>query len=264
MSLHTIAIDNSKGVGVPVVFLHGFGGIGGQWAGLQVSISFYAPTFSFDLPGHGESISYPDFGPPKVAAKAVLAALDELGLQKVLIVGHSMGGAIASLIALMSPERVAGLVLLAPGGFGTEFDHPLLLDWAKAKTEDELKSVMPKFFGDTYKISEKVIEFQKSIRKTEGATKALYEIASGMSSDGKQGMLPLGDLLQTPVPITIVWGDQDQVIPVAQAIALESKAPKGRVAFHILEGVGHSPAEEATQTVKSVIIDQIKALKALS
>ncbi len=169
MRLHTAEIDNSKSSTIPVIFLHGFGGAGEQWRGLQTAISFHAPTLAMDLPGHGKSLSYPNFGPPKIAAKAVLAQMDNRKINQAHFVGHSMGGAVASLIALIEPQRVASLTLLAPGGFGSEFNHPLLLQWAAAQNRDELKVVMPNFFGPAFELSEKTIDFQFALRARPGA-----------------------------------------------------------------------------------------------
>ncbi|MEM8749487.1 MAG: alpha/beta fold hydrolase [Pseudomonadota bacterium] len=261
MQLAAAAIDNTpegrdaSTAGVtPVIFLHGFGGLAAQWRGLRTGISFKAPTYALDLPGHGGSLDWPGFGPPKVAAKAVLAFMSANELENAHIVGHSMGGAVASLVGLMEPGRVASLTLLAPGGFGAEFNHPLLLRWAAAQTRDELRDVMASFFGPDYVIEDKVIEFQYQARQRPGAIEALVSIAEGMSSDGKQGMLPVDDLLATGLPISMIWGTEDKVLPVSQGLAL-----KDRVDLHIAENTGHSPAEEQPQLVQAVILSQLKA-----
>ncbi|MEE9314872.1 MAG: alpha/beta fold hydrolase [Rhizobiaceae bacterium] len=253
MRLHSVEIDNSKSATHPVIFLHGFGGVADQWHGLQASLSFYAPTLAFDLPGHGKSLDYPNAGPPKVAAKAVLEEMAARNIEKAHIVGHSMGGAIASLLALFAPEKIASLTLLAPGGYGEEFNHPLLLKWGAAKTREELHSVMLAFFSADYQIPSKVYDFQTAIRNQPGAVESLSAIAKGMSSDGKQGMLPIDAVVATDCPITVIWGRNDEVLPVTQAEQL-----KGKVNLHILDGVGHSPAEEATKFVNEKIKAQLK------
>lgn len=252
MGLHTIAIDNSKSNGVPVLFLHGFGGLGKQWWGMQTSISFYAPTFAFDLPGHGKSLNYPNAGPPKIAAKAVLAEMAERDIEKAHLVGHSMGGAISSIIALMAPEKVASLTLLAPGGYGTQFNHPLLLEWAAARKREELDLILPQFFGGSFEMNPKIIEFNLQARAAEGAVESLTAIAKSMSSDGKQGMLDVDAVLSGDYPVTMVWGNEDKVLPVTQGEAIRDK-----VDLHIIEGAGHSPAEEAPEQVRALIRAQI-------
>ena len=253
--LPVIGIDNSGGSdGPPVVFLHGFGGAAMQWRGLQTSISFKARTLAFDLPGHGEAVDFEGAGPVGLAAKAVLATMDDQDISSAHLVGHSMGGAVASLAAVMKPEKVASLTLLAPGGYGTEFNHPLLMEWAKARTEDELRAVLPQFFGPTFDVSEKIVSFQQHLRSRPRAVEMLTSIATGMSSDGRQGVLPVSDILGLPMPKTVLWGTDDNVLPVSQLEQFERHA-----ATHRLEGVGHSPAEEATDQVKAAIFAQLDA-----
>jgi len=251
LAAHEIA--NDPKTPVPVVFLHGFGGLGTGWRHLQTAISFHAPTLAFDMPGHGHALNYPGFGPPKVAAKAVVAELAKRGIAKAHFVGHSMGGAIASLIGLLSPHSVASLTLLAPGGYGPQFNHPVLMRWAAAKTTQQLGAVMPAFFAQGFKLPEKAIELQLAARSVPGAVEALVTMAKAMSSDGRQGVLPVDEVLAGGYPLSIVWGEEDQILPVSQAKALQ-----GRADLHILQGVGHSPAEEAPDLVNAVIVKHIE------
>ena len=265
-TLHFSAIDNSGGGGLspssppspplPVVFLHGFGGVGAQWWGLQTAVSFKAPTLAFDLPGHGQSVDYPDAGPPKLAARAVLAELDARGIERAHFVGHSMGGAISSLIGLMAPDRVASLTLLAPGGYGTEVNHEVLHQWASARSADELRSVLTQFFGPSYVIQEKMVEFQVELRARKGAVEKLGEIAANLFVNNQQGELPVDDLLAKGLPISVVWGALDAIVPVHHADRL-----KDRVDLHIVDNMGHSPLEEAPDLVRDLVMKQIASAR---
>ena len=250
--LSFVSIDNSGSDALPVVFLHGFGGLAAQWQAMQMRVSYKAPTYAFDLPGHGKSLDYPGFGPPKVAAKAVLAEMTKLDFDKFHLVGHSMGGAVSSLIALISPASVASLTLLAPGGYGEEFNHPFLLEWGAASTIEELSELLPQLFGEGYDKLDKVAAFHEEARSVPGAVDALSSIAKAMSSDGKQGVLPVADILAADYPIKVFWGTEDKILPVSQAEKIAHMAD-----VTILDGVGHSPAEEARDTVLEAIFDQI-------
>ena len=125
--------ETGKGDGAPVVLLHGFGGSHRAWTPIQQSLSAETRVLAYDLPGHGDSFGFPDAGPPKVAANAILADLDARGIASAHFAGHSMGGAIAALTALFQPQRVASLTLLSPGGFGPEINQRLLKRYAAAK-----------------------------------------------------------------------------------------------------------------------------------
>ena len=252
--LHSNAIDNSRSAATPVLFLHGFGGVGAQWWGLQTAVSFKAPTIAFDLPGHGKSVDFPDAGPPKIAARAMLAEMDAYGISKAHLVGHSMGGAVSSLIGLMAPERVASMTLLAPGGYGTEVNHPVLHDWAAAKEADALRAVLSHFFGPDYEINQKMVDFQVELRAAPGAVAKLVEIAQLLFAGGQQGKLPVDDLLAKDIPTSVVWGDLDAIVPVHQSEQLN-----GKVDLHIVKGIGHSPLEEAPDLVRELVLSRVAA-----
>ncbi|MEO7103158.1 MAG: alpha/beta hydrolase [Gemmatimonadaceae bacterium] len=83
---------------------------------------------AIDLPGHGLS-SKPTVREPYTLdslAECVIKSMDELGVSRCVLVGHSMGGPICARVAVLAPERVSALVLLAPAGSGTELDVRVL------------------------------------------------------------------------------------------------------------------------------------------
>ncbi len=107
------------GVGSPIVFLHGAWTDGSQWVSVMESLSRDFHCFAPDLLGFGES----DFPDVHYSIDLQLESLGELlralKLEKVYLVGHSIGGWIAASYALKYPEQVIGLVLIAPEGVDT-------------------------------------------------------------------------------------------------------------------------------------------------
>jgi pimeloyl-ACP methyl ester carboxylesterase len=83
---------------------------------------------AIDLPGHGLSGKPDDhrFYTLDGQVESVLASMDELRISRCVLVGHSMGGPICARLAVLAPERVRALALLAPAGFGTEWDLRIL------------------------------------------------------------------------------------------------------------------------------------------
>lgn len=250
--LYSNAINNTGKDSKPVLFLHGFGGVGAQWWGLQTAISFKAPTIAYDLPGHGKSLGFPNAGQPKIAARAIIADMDAHGFNQVHLVGHSMGGAVSSLIALMAPDRIASLTLLAPGGFGAELNYPVLMDWAAARTRQDVEKVLPHFFGPDYQIPEKMVGYQLELRAQPGAVDSLIAIGEQVFEGGRQGVLTIDDLLQLKLPMSVIWGQLDNIVPVTQASQL-----RDRVDLHLLENVGHSPVEEAPELVRDILLKNV-------
>ena len=242
-----------------VVFLHGFGGCAAQWDAMQKSIAPHCHTIAFDLPGHAGSLGHPDFGPPKVAAKAVIAELTNRGFSEWHLVGHSMGGAVSSLIALFAPDHVKSLTLLAPGGFGPEIDDVSLAEWSKAKTAADFQALLPRFFADGYSIPAEMIDMHVAQRQQDEAIEALQSIADQVFENGRQGRLPLDAVIGGAYPVTLIWGTQDTIIPVSQARSLQDNADRGELELIIVEGMGHMPAEEAPELVEKVILGNLKA-----
>lgn len=102
------------GKGKPVVFVHGASGSSFSWYFQQEYLKRSIEVILLDLPGHGQS---PGEGLARIedAREVVHDVITELGFEKCFLVGHSMGGAIAMLLALTYPELLEGLVLVATG-----------------------------------------------------------------------------------------------------------------------------------------------------
>jgi pimeloyl-ACP methyl ester carboxylesterase len=102
---------------LPVLFLHGLAGNGGQWALQLDHLRRHRRAVALDLRGHGESDPAED-GDYSIQGLAgdVAAAADQLGLRRFLLAGHSLGALVAIEYASRHPERVAGLLLADPNG----------------------------------------------------------------------------------------------------------------------------------------------------
>jgi 2-succinyl-6-hydroxy-2,4-cyclohexadiene-1-carboxylate synthase len=93
-----------------VLFLHGFMGSSADWQDVVAAIGDRAFCITPDLPGHGASLGLtPDAYTMEETARSVVRALDELEVERPVIVGYSMGGRLALYLALCYPERCAGL-----------------------------------------------------------------------------------------------------------------------------------------------------------
>jgi pyruvate dehydrogenase E2 component (dihydrolipoamide acetyltransferase) len=229
-----------------IVFLHGFGGCHDDWRDVVAPLASGARTLAYDLPGHGLSLDFPGGGPAKVAANAVLADLSARGIKQAHLVGHSMGGAVAALMALGEPEKMASLTLLAPGGLGPEINGPLLRRYAAAAAEDEIHACLAAMSGPL----QHRVPLQRKIemRQRPGQLRKLVEIAAAMTRDDRQGVIPCERLETLNMPVMVVWGTDDAVLPVSQAEGL----PKHFHLHHVLE-TGHMLVEEAPGLVAAVV-----------
>lgn len=231
-----------------IVLLHGFGGCSEVWRDVVAPLSAAARTLAYDLPGHGLSLDFPEAGPAKVAARAVLADLAARAVKRIHLVGHSMGGAVAALMALAAPEKVASLTLLAPGGFGPEINGPLLRRYAGARDLAEISACLGAMSGPASTPSPRIVEMLFQMRKRPGQLEKLAEIATAMTRDDRQGVIPRDQLGRLAMPVMVVWGSDDAVLPFTQADDLPARFH----VHHVLQA-GHMLIEEAPDLMASII-----------
>ncbi|MBK8457345.1 MAG: alpha/beta fold hydrolase [Phyllobacteriaceae bacterium] len=248
-------IRPNRGAGPDLVLIHGFGGSHEAWVPVLDGLVAEARTHAVDLPGHAASIDYPDAGPPKTAVAAVLDAMTRRGVERFHLAGHSLGGAVATLIALSAPQRVLSLTLLAPGGFGPEINFRLLKRFASAREPTEMKHVLEGMFGFRRAIPDSVVEHVLGIRAKRGQVELLQRFADGMTRDGRQGVIPRASLATLAMPVRVLWGKQDNVLPAHSADNLPDNC-----AVTLLAETGHMLIDEAPDAVIGMLRAQIGAV----
>ncbi|PBB41702.1 alpha/beta hydrolase [Mesorhizobium sp. WSM3866] len=230
-----------------IVFLHGFGACHSIWRDVIAGLTPDVRTLAYDLPGHGNSLECQAAG-VKQAAGVILADLGKRRLGKVHVVGHSMGGAIATLMASADPERVASLTLLAPGGFGPEINGPLLRRYAAAADRDEIRACLAAMSGPQSSPPQHVVEALCGTRKRPGQLRTLVGAAAVITREDRQGVIPSERLETLSMPVMVLWGTDDPVLPVAQA---EDLPPHFHL-HHVLEA-GHMLVEEAPDLIAEAV-----------
>lgn len=117
----SIFVDDGGTGSVPVVFIHSLAGNTQQWSAQLNHIRTTRRAIALDLRGHGQSAT-PANGDYAIDSMAqdIWTAVDQLGVEKFILVGHSMGGSVAGAYAGAHPEQVAGLLLADPSGDSTQ------------------------------------------------------------------------------------------------------------------------------------------------
>lgn len=239
----------SRGEGdPPIVLIHGFGADRLTFAHIVKPLAKLRRTIAFDLPGHGEAATWEGTPDAVACAKAVAASLSALGVSRATLVGHSLGGAVSSIVALKNPALVEHLVLLAPGGFGSAMNVPLLRRYAAIEDEAEAARVLKEFFGPESAMPEALPRVVAEARRDPVLRDKQKAIVGAITKGEGQGALPLEDLASAGFPITLVWGTADAVLPFEQAV----EAP-ALIARHFLKGVGHMPHLEAPDAVSEIV-----------
>lgn len=242
----------------PVVLLHGFGGCHAIWRDIIRSLASSARMLAYDLPGHGQSLTGSGAGSARRTAAAILADLASRDIQRVHLVGHSMGGAIATLMAVAEPERVASLTLLAPGGMGEEINGALLRRYAAAVDDDEIRQCLAAMSGPQAQILDAALHPYREMRRQPGQTAILLDIVGMIARDGRQGVIPGEMLAALLMPVTVAWGDADPVLPFKQTENLPQ-----RFKIRRLPGIGHMLVSEAPETVTELILAGIRPARPL-
>jgi len=234
--------------GAPIVFLHGFGLSHVCWDQVFGLLPPEHRLIAYDLPGHGKSCGVPH-GSAAVAAKAGLLDLAKRDIARVHLVGHSMGGAVASIVALRDTDRVASLTLLAPGGFTPAIAGNILRQYGTATEEAELAQLLPTFFSEKHPPSPGLARAIAKERQAAGATQALSEIADTFFDGTAQKLLPLDALARLPLPKTVVWGRADRILPPPRVDTIPAALRP-----QMLEGVGHMLPLEVPAAVAGFVM----------
>lgn len=245
---------NIQGTGpVTVVLLHGVGGSHAAWADIATQLATEAAIIAYDLPGHGGSLDAESARSPKRMAEAILADLRERGIDRAHIVGHSMGGAVATLIALADPDRVASLTLLAPGGYGEEIDAQLLRRFAAAQDAAEIRACLAAMSGPGHIVPDQVVTDAVAMRARPGQLKKLAEIVAAITKGGRQGVIPADLVAKLTMPVAVAWGVLDGVLPASQADSLPDYFD-----LHLAPVAGHMLIEEAPGLIVELVRGTIR------
>jgi pimeloyl-ACP methyl ester carboxylesterase len=230
----------SGGSGEPLLFLHG----GGTWHGYEFAKT-WAEKFRVihpHHPGFGESGDDPAMDTFNDYVMHYVELLDALGIDKVHLVGFSLGGYIAAQIASQHPERVKTLTLVAPAGMRSK-EHPTLDILATpgdqivgmlASNFEVLKPWLPagpdpEFMGARY-------------RESTTMARLLWE----KPWDPKFKRY----LHRIKAPTLIIWGDEDKIVPLPHSELWRQVLPNAKV--QIFKGAGHLVLDEKPEAANAV------------
>lgn len=238
-----IAFKTLGGRGDDLVLIHGFGSDRLSWAGNAAALMEVARVHSIDLPGHGESVeAEAGNGSPDALAFAVGEALDANGLDRVHLLGHSLGGGIAMLMALAMPGRVRSLSLLAPVGVGRGIDHDFLLRYPELATAEDAQALLQRLVTKPPLINRFTIARVLEQLERPGARQALRAIAAGVIADEERLAEAAAQVAAAGIPRMVIFGGADAINP-PDPMSLVGFA--GRT--HLIPGVGHLPHIEAAR-----------------
>jgi len=217
--------DGGSGENIPVLFVHSFAGSSRDW---ENQLEYFRKTrraIAFDLRGHGrsEAPANNDYNVQSLAGD-VAAVVDSLGLDRFVLVGHSIGGSAAIAYAGKHPDKVAGLLVTGtPGKTPAEQAKPIIASLESDKYDTVMEQYMKKLLTDAKPETDKL--------EREGAKKipkeaSLSLIKAAFNYD------PLPDLHKYPGPELIVSKSSEE-----QPNSLHSAFPT--IPYRTVEGTSH-------------------------
>jgi len=248
------------GRGAPVLFLHGLGASMYAWRRNLAAVAAAGfRVIAFDNRGFGLSDKPPAPYDNAACARLAIALMDSLRLTDAVLVGHSMGGAIAAQVAIEYPPRVRGLVLVGSAGLGAR--EPLLFRVARwpvlgaAALALRGRGFTARLLRSTYFDPGKVTEADVDQYYAPVAQPEYGRALRGVLQQFRFTALE-GRLDRIAAPTLVLWGEEDRWVPMGLGRALA--AGIARSAFVSVPRAGHSVQEEAPDEVNHLVIRFLK------
>jgi pimeloyl-ACP methyl ester carboxylesterase/putative sterol carrier protein len=252
------------GRGQPVLLLHGLGANKLSWLPLLGPLAERYRVIAMDLPGHGESTKRRGDYTPAHFGAVVRQALDELGVERVALIGNSLGGRIALEVSATAPDRVAALVLMGPALAGLPFPFiakflhvipteigavPLPMRRRMvARTIRSLFAVPERLPDNAYEAG--ADEFIRVYRSGRART-ALLSSVRGLVRDRPGAFWER--VRENRAPTLVLWGEEDRLVPIRLGQRLAEEMPACRL--EVLPGVGHVPQFEVPEVTADMVRD---------
>ncbi len=237
---------------VPLVLLHGFCEDASLWRPLLPRLRGVR-TLRIDLPGFGAS--QPPLAPGMaIYADAVCAVLNELGIDRCVLAGHSMGGYAALEFGRHHPERLAGLGLVHSHPFEDtperKENRQRGIDMVQARKKNlYVAQLFPGLFAPAFAQAHPEV-VQALVRN--GRRQPVAGIVAALKSMMDRAD-HTGTLRALQCPVLFLLGEQDTIVPPRQAL---TAAALPRVAdLHVLPGVGHMGMFEAPERTAEILSD---------
>jgi pimeloyl-ACP methyl ester carboxylesterase len=269
------AFARASDPGATVLLLHGFGANTRSWGATlpwigdapdrpgDLALAYDRPGFGLtERPLDGWARDANPYAPAAQVATAV-ALLDAAGVERAVLVGHSAGGAIALQVALEHPDRVAGLILVAPavyrGGGAPPWSKPLLgtpqlervgplimRQLGGSTGDDFLRSS----WADPERMDDAVWEAYRRPLRAHDWDRALWELVKASEEPELAERLD-----RVAVPVLVVHGLQDTIVPIdaSRDLVADLTAVPGGAALAELDGCGHLPHEECADAFRSAV-----------
>jgi pimeloyl-ACP methyl ester carboxylesterase len=265
-----VAYRDLPGSGTPALLIHGIGSSSETWADIPDRLSARGVrVVAVDLPGHGESsLGRGDYSLGAMAS-TLRDLLDELGIEKVHLVGHSLGVGISMQFAYQFPERVDSMTLVSSGGLGEETFTGLraatlpgaefALKWTiNSKTLRGASWVgeqLGRIGMHPHALSPRALETVGWLGDGDRRSAFLATLRSVVGPRG-QNVSALDKLhLMAGRRVLIIWGDRDPMIPMKHGENAHALLPGSK--FVVFPGAAHEPHMHDPERFTDLILEHV-------
>jgi pimeloyl-ACP methyl ester carboxylesterase len=260
------------GQGKPVfLLLHGFASSLYSWQAVMEPLSQLGMVIAYDRTGFGLSerpLTWRGQNPysSETQVELVIGLLDHFGVEQATLIGNSAGGTVSMQVALEYPERVSAMILVDPavynGGGPPQWVLPIL-------ASPQMRRLGPLFarqiltrgpdllkfaWHDPARIPPEILEQYQAPFKVENWDKALWEFTLANRPAGLSKRLN-----ELTLPILVVTGDHDRIVPTKDSIRLAGELPNANL--EVITNAGHVPHEEQPQQFMQAVANYLRKLQ---
>ena len=253
------------------ILLHGFGASVFSWREVVEPLAQYGTVIAYDRPAFGlteRPLEWEGESPysPQAQVDIVIGLMDELGVEKAILVGNSAGGTVSMQVALQYPERVDALILVdaavyAGGGAPSwsrpilktpQMNHvgPLIARQLQAQGVEFIKTA----WHDPAKITQDIFDGYQKPLQTENWDKALWQLTVASEESGL-----VERLAEITMPTLVITGDDDRIVPTEQSLRLADELPNAEL--KVIAQSGHLPYEEKPVEFMQAVTEFLSTLK---
>ena len=236
-----------------LIFIHGYGGDCDNWLFNTSGLADRFTVYALDLPGHGRSVKAFKDASLSGLADVVIAFMDALAIDRATLVGHSLGGAVAMKTAIKAPQRVASIVAFGSAGLGQDINMDYIEGFIASESRREIKPFLEQLFFDSSIVGRQMIDDILKYKRLDGVPEALRVLADTVFKGGHQAETLADAVKASGVPLLLIHGEDDHIIPAAH-----SKAAASFAKVEILKDTGHMAQMEKSKEANALIADHAK------
>jgi 2-hydroxy-6-oxonona-2,4-dienedioate hydrolase len=247
------------GEGTPLILMHGTGGHLEAYARNLRALAARYRVIAYDYPGHGRSTVATSDLQIDSYVEHLIGLMDALGVRRAHLSGESLGGWVAVKFAARHPERVGRLVLNTPGGtIATpevmERIRSLSQAAADDPTEERIRARLEWLMADPRSVTDELVAIRRAIYQRPGfATSMRHILCLQNEQVRRQNMVTDHELAAITAPTLVIWTSDDPSGPARAGLDMAERIPGGE--FQLIEGAGHWPQWEQSETFNRVVLD---------